>query len=524
MIVKIDGIPVYDAILETDKDGMRRISLVDRPAVSSDFVHLAENQRPQLFAVADEEKRLVRGVVARADYPIYRNDRQMGEYYIIFGADTIRAMAQKYLADGHQNAVDLDHDGNEVEGVEMVQWFLKDTAAGISPEGFEDIADGSLFAEFHVANDDVWAEIKAGTFKGFSLDGFFTLDPATDVDEVQRVVDALEAIGAYFSKISKNEKMKDTKIRRILAALTHILVECANTTTDRGVVYWDGDEDLKAGDKLYTQDEEGNRSAAADGDYVTSDGKTIRVADGVVTEIVDPEAEVAENGPAEQEFRSVATDNGELFWDGSEDLKAGDAVYGSEGEDRQPAADGEYRTEDGKVIVVADGVVAEIRDDAAEVAPEGEQAETEAARQFRTMRQRMEQSYDEKTRKIAEAIAAVRNDEFYILEAGDDFAVVCAWGEDYIDHFYRYAVSWEGDAASVADPVEVKPMFVPMDFVSPFEREDEPDARDAELAALRAEVERLKKEPRAKSAHEEFSLSGNAAKARTNLERIVLAK
>jgi polyhydroxyalkanoate synthesis regulator phasin len=38
--------------------------------------------------------------------------------------------------------------------------------------------------------------------------------------------------------------------------------------------------------------------------------------------------------------------------------------------DGEPAPDGEYRTEDGKVIVVADGVVAEIRDDAAEVAPE----------------------------------------------------------------------------------------------------------------------------------------------------------
>ena len=40
--------------------------------------------------------------------------------------------------------------------------------------------------------------------------------------------------------------------------------------------------------------------------------------------------------------------------------------------DGEPAPDGEYRTEDKKVIVVVDGKVAEIRDDEAEVAPEEE--------------------------------------------------------------------------------------------------------------------------------------------------------
>ena len=131
-------------------------------------------------------------------------------------------------------------------------------------------------------------------------------------------------------------------------------------STDRGVLSWDGEEDLKAGDAVYILDEEGNRSAAEDGDYITTDAKTIVVADGKVSEIKDPEAEVG------TEFGAKPTDKGELTWEGEEDLKEGDAVF-IEGE---PAPDGEYRTEDGKVIVVVEGRVAEIRDDAAEVAPE----------------------------------------------------------------------------------------------------------------------------------------------------------
>ena len=74
----------------------------------------------------------------------------------------------------------------------------------------------------------------------------------------------------------------------------------------------------------------------------------------------------------------VNTDKGELVWDGEEDLKAGDEVF-QIGEDNepQPAADGEYITEDGKTIVVAEGKVAEIRDPEAEVAPEEAPVEAE---------------------------------------------------------------------------------------------------------------------------------------------------
>lgn len=74
-------------------------------------------------------------------------------------------------------------------------------------------------------------------------------------------------------------------------------------------------------------------------------------------------------------FGSVKTDKAELFWDGDEDLKVGDEVYvlGGDPEDNaeyQPAPDGDYTVEDGKVIKVVEGKVAEIVDPKAEVAEE----------------------------------------------------------------------------------------------------------------------------------------------------------
>ena len=378
--------PVYEALVTDEETGMLRISLVDIPAVESNFLAFAkEGEKPaHLYFVKDEEKRIVRGVVMRADYPILRRNGDY-EYFIVFRADTIRVMAEKYLAESRQNKVDEMHNHEDVDEVQMVQYFIKDTAAGIAPAGFDDIADGSLFAEFHVLNDEVWEKVKDGTYRGFSLEGAFELAP-----------EQMKAIPKTDTNMSK--------IKRFKAALARMLAEFGNISTDKGVLAWDGDEDLKAGDAVYIEDQEGNRETAPDGDYVTSDNKTIVVADGKVAEIRDPEAEVAPAEEAaqepEQKFGRIATDNGELVWEGEGDLAEGAAVFVEGEEGLTPAPDGEYRTEDGKTIVVVEGRVAEIRDPEAEVAPEPAVDEEKAA--LRAENEELRAQVETLTAKVAE--------------------------------------------------------------------------------------------------------------------------
>lgn len=297
-IVTIDGIPVYNAIISDSSQGMDKISLIDAPAVKSDFLKFKEQPKQVLFAVADEDKRLVYGVIMRADFPIYRKDDQMGEFYIIFNAETIRQMAEKYLADGKCNNVSLMHqDGSDVEGVQMVQYFIKDSAMGVSPAGFDNISDGSLFGEFHITNDEVWAAVKDGTYKGFSLEGYFDLIPETDVEDVQGIVDTL---AGAFSKLFKHT-FNMTKLEKIKAALAKVLVECANCTTDKGILYWDGEDDLAVDMPVFT--DEAKSAPAEDGEYIKEDGTTIVIKDGKVSEIkpkVDeqPVAGEGEDDPA----------------------------------------------------------------------------------------------------------------------------------------------------------------------------------------------------------------------------------
>ena len=70
MIVTIGGIPVYNAIISDAETGMFKISLVDDPAVMSNFQAFDKQNIPQMSAIQDEEKRVVRGVMMRADVAI----------------------------------------------------------------------------------------------------------------------------------------------------------------------------------------------------------------------------------------------------------------------------------------------------------------------------------------------------------------------------------------------------------------------------------------------------------------------
>lgn len=524
MIVTIGGIPVYDAIISDEDTGMFKISLVDDPAVMSNFQAFDNQKRPMLYAIQDEDKRLVRGCIMRADFPIYRKDNSLGEYYVIYKAETIREMAEKYLLEGRQNNVNIMHEqDSDVDGVQMVQYFIK--GGGIQVEGFDDCADGSLFGEFHVVNDDVWAEIKDGTYRGFSLEGVFDLVPEKDADEVQGIVDILD--GA-FKRLFKNYKNM-SKLSKFKAALAKMLQEFGNVTTDKGILAWDGDEDLKAGDTVYIEDAEGNRSDAADGDYRTDDNKVIIVADGKVTEIKDAEAEVA---PTEEDFAEVATDNGTLIYEGDEDLKAGDAVYvKNEDGENVPAPDGDYKTEDGKVIKVADGKVTEIVDDAAEVATQDLKAK--AVARFAKIRQAYSESYTDKENKMHDALIAMFPEDYpWIVDAGDDYCVAEVWDYELGSYkLFRFPVTWNEDGTcSLGEKEEVKWQIVPADAGSAWDAptEEEYKAMVAERDNLKDQVAKLSKMSAAKPAHQEARETvqmGKTGNSRIdNLSRILSAK
>lgn len=309
-ITTIGGIPVFKATIEEEQDGMQRVSLVSDPAVDYAFLKFGRERQAVRLSVADEEKRMIYGPILRANMPIYRYDPQFGEFFIVYTPELIRRMAEKYIAEGRANAFNLQHeDGSDVEGVQMVQYFIKDSARGIAPAEFPEVEDGSLFGEFHVVNDEVWEGVKRGEFRGFSLEGFFGLEPAEGILSTAKVT---EDVREYLDEINETKQKNMAKMERIKAALARLVarVQMGSISTDKGVLFWDGDGELEVGFNVYTENENGERVAAAAGEYVIEGDLVVVVNDGQVTEIRDVEAP-AEQEPETIEAEEVVVEEGE---------------------------------------------------------------------------------------------------------------------------------------------------------------------------------------------------------------------
>lgn len=78
-------------------------------------------------------------------------------------------------------------------------------------------------------------------------------------------------------------------------------VEFTATKTDKAVLVHDT-EAIEVGTEVFVEDEEGNRTPAEDGIYTLEDGTRLKVADGKVAEILEPEEEVEPTEDTEVEL------------------------------------------------------------------------------------------------------------------------------------------------------------------------------------------------------------------------------
>ena len=91
------------------------------------------------------------------------------------------------------------------------------------------------------------------------------------------------------------------KIDKIKAALKNLLVEFRSINTDKAVLSWDGEDDIKEGTAVYVTDEEGNNSIPEDGEYIDENKVTYVVESGIIKEVIPaPEEEQPTEEPEEQ--------------------------------------------------------------------------------------------------------------------------------------------------------------------------------------------------------------------------------
>ena len=276
-----NGIPVFAVNVESEDCTITTISLVDEPAMELQM-QMFDKKETVKFSLQDEVKHNIVSCIVRTDFPILRLTQEGNPYYIVFNRETSEILCQRLMRDGFQQNISLDHNGKLIEGIQLQEVFIKDSARGISPVGFEEAAEGSLFGVYHITDEQLWKDCIEGRFGGVSLESYIDLQKFNKID---------------------NKKTKNI-MSKIKDALKRLLMEFNTLSTDKAELYWEEDTELMVGYKVFVEDESGNKVSAMDGVYISDENK-IKVAGGVVTEIEKKEVddvpvEVPAEVPAEK--------------------------------------------------------------------------------------------------------------------------------------------------------------------------------------------------------------------------------
>lgn len=182
---------------DEDNSGIEAISLVEFPAIEENFIALSEHKIE--LKTMDEEKRLVIGLALVPDKKIYRNNGGF-EYNITFSKDTVRKASEKYLKSLKIHNATIEHE-MEVDGVFLTEsWIVEDNAKDKTALYGLNAVEGSWAVAMRVENDEVWEDVKAGRYLGFSIEGIFNENKGwdeADLSAMSKINQLLDELKSY---------------------------------------------------------------------------------------------------------------------------------------------------------------------------------------------------------------------------------------------------------------------------------------------------------------------------------------
>lgn len=182
-------LPLYVADLQDTIDGLQAISIVKNPASGYKWKVLERHDTYiKVFAV-----------VLPANTPIYRKDREIGEYNVLFTPDMIKDLMED--AARKRIRYDVEHNGKAVDGVYPSESFQIDYSNRKLYDSYPGLTDGSWCAIFlldkeltekwrkwdipNMVNGKDASGFRSEDFFGISISGIFTYHEVTLSDAIE---------------------------------------------------------------------------------------------------------------------------------------------------------------------------------------------------------------------------------------------------------------------------------------------------------------------------------------------------
>ena len=164
---------VYELVIEDKEDEVFAISLVENPAIESDWVYFYKEVVQ--FAAIDTEQKMLIGPILIPDKKILRVDAEGQPYHVYFTKETVKKLAQNYLMKKYTDSATFEHDKTINGKINLIESWVKDGQLDKSNNYGLNVPKGTWMGIFKVSDDRLWNDfIKTGKVKGFSIEGLFS--------------------------------------------------------------------------------------------------------------------------------------------------------------------------------------------------------------------------------------------------------------------------------------------------------------------------------------------------------------
>lgn len=179
-----------ELFINDDGEWIDRISLVEEPAIETDFMAFAKEH--MMFST-DDDKQILTGPVMIPDKRMYRNYN--GGCMVYFSAATIREAAYRWIKENKSHCFNIDHN-TDIHSVSVIEsWIVEDPMQDKSAFlGFTDIPTGTWFISCKIDDPELWAMIKSGEFNGFSVEGLFRFYEPEEFSIIREAEEYLESV------------------------------------------------------------------------------------------------------------------------------------------------------------------------------------------------------------------------------------------------------------------------------------------------------------------------------------------
>ena len=176
----MEGLPTYKITIdETYNDGEQplgvdAIAFTSNPAVLVKGVAFKSQAKSHF---ADEKKYRITAP-AMIPMDIYRNDDDMGEYYVQFSKDEIDTIFKEFMLNlNNQNLFNLEHEGEKIAPAYILEaWLVDNPEADKAMSTFGiSVPKGTLMMTAQITDTDYYNKLVEAGQVGFSIEGFLGL-------------------------------------------------------------------------------------------------------------------------------------------------------------------------------------------------------------------------------------------------------------------------------------------------------------------------------------------------------------